>query len=130
MPSLFAYLQLQSPMVCFGQNLFYPQSQPFAVNYLSGIYQIYQEGHLLQFDGEKAVGYYDLKTDPGVRHNLLTDQSIAAAASKEQSAASPKSAADQSIAAAAERSLNCLKAYLQSYSTRMIHNQLTIPSHE
>ena len=130
MPSLFAYLQLQSPMVCFGQNLFDPQSQPFAVNYLSGIYQIYQEGHLLQFDGEKAVGYYDLKTDPGVRHNLLTDQSIAAAASKEQSAASPKSAADQSIAAAAERSLNCLKAYLQSYSTRMIHNQLTIPSHE
>ena len=81
---------------------------------------------------KKSVGYYHLKNDPSVRHNLLTGDDL-----------SPDSAVSNSLRQAndvnsnpklpcntASNSLNLLKAYLQSYSTRMIHNQLTIPAHE
>ena len=110
MPTLFAYLRLQSPMVCFGQNLFDPKSQPMAVNHLSGIYQIYRREHLLQFDGEKVVGFYNLKKDPMVKNNL--------------SAGNPTEAANGNDSTL-DSNLLYLKAFLQSYSTRMIHNQLS-----
>lgn len=111
MPSLFAYLKIPSPMICFGQNVFDRNYKPFAVNYISGTYQIYKDQYLMQFDGEKVVGYYNLEKDPDLKHNLSGNL-------------------PGSLSAEMESKLLYLKAYLQSYSTRMIHNQLQIQKNE
>ena len=104
MPTLFAYLSLQEPMCCFGQNVFEPQHIPTAANRLSGIYQLFYRRHLLQYDGEKVVGFYDLEQDKMLEHNLQHMNR------PEQRAA-----------------LQRLQGLLQSYSERMRNNQLTPP---
>ena len=104
MPTLFAYLSLQEPMCCFGQNVFEPQHIPTAANRLSGIYQLFFRRHLLQYDGEKVVGFYDLEQDKMLEHNIQHMNR------PEQRAA-----------------LQRLQGLLQSYSERMRNNQLTPP---
>ena len=104
MPSLFAYLGLRDTLLCFGQNVFDSRHIPTAVNYLSGIYQIYCGHHLLQYDGREVTGFYDLLEDGQLQHNLKSMES------PEQAAA-----------------LRRLQAILQSYSERMRNNQLTPP---
>lgn len=102
MPSLFAYLSLRSPMLCFGQNVFDRRHTPAAVNCLSGVYQLFYRQNLLQYDGEKVVGFYHLGEDKMLEHNLKDKNS------PEQRAA-----------------LRHLQAILQSYSHRMRNNALT-----
>ncbi len=101
MPSLFAYLQLQHPMLCFGQNVFDSAYVPTAVNYLSGIYQIYYRHYLLQYNGREVFGFYDLTADTSLKRNL-----------KDRPIPEKKPA------------LSRLQAILQSYSYRMNRNQM------
>ena len=106
MPSLFAYLRLQRPMLCYGQNAFDPGYRPTAFNYLGGIYQIYDGHYLLQYDGRETVGFYDLSADPLLQHNLKEAQFPAQATA-----------------------LRRLQAVLQSYSHRMRDNRMTVEKH-
>lgn len=99
MPSLFACLQLQQPLLCFGQNAFDSARVPTAFNYLSGTYQLYYEHYLLQYNGQEVTGFYDLDHDPLLKHDLKKEK--------------------LPIQAAA---LRRLQAVLQSYSYRMRNN--------
>jgi phosphoglycerol transferase MdoB-like AlkP superfamily enzyme len=103
MPSIFSYLNINKSFFSFGQNIFDSTYIPYAVNYLSGTYQLFTHDFVFQFDGEKTIGVYNIKTDIEMKHNLLAFQS-------------------DEIAVYEQR----LKAIIQSYTTRMNRNQLFI----
>ena len=70
LPTLMGMLHYQKPYFAFGIDLFSTKSEDtWAVNYLNGIYQYVKRGHVLQFDGEKAIGMYAL-TDSLMQNNL------------------------------------------------------------
>ena len=72
-----------------------------AVNMSNGVYQLVSKQKLLQFDGEKTIGYYDLKTDPNMKNDL--------------------SANNDKHRKAMETTL---KAMLQQHNNRLIYNTL------
>jgi hypothetical protein len=43
------------------------------VNY-NGFYQIFQDDHLLQFDGERSTALFDFKRDTMLRHDLRQER--------------------------------------------------------
>ena len=70
LPTLMGMLHFPKPYFAFGIDLFDTKAEDtWAVNYLNGIYQYVKKGHVLQFDGEKAVGMYAL-TDSLMQNNL------------------------------------------------------------
>ncbi|KAF0128134.1 MAG: sulfatase [Bacteroidetes bacterium] len=102
-PTLAALTKTDEQIVAFGRNLFDSNQIPFAVNYLSGIYQMVRNDTLIVFNGQKTLELYALKDDPKLEHNLLE-------ASKQ----------------ATKRQETYLKAILQQYNNRLISNQLII----
>jgi phosphoglycerol transferase MdoB-like AlkP superfamily enzyme len=102
MPSIFSCLGINEPLFSFGNNVFDTTCKPYAVNYLSGVYQLITDDFLLQFDGKNTMGFFNIKTDPKMQHNL-TDSLI----SNEQAFYERK-----------------LKAIIQSYTARMAGNKL------
>jgi phosphoglycerol transferase MdoB-like AlkP superfamily enzyme len=103
MPSVLSYLGIDVPLFSFGQNVFEPNYSAFAVNYLSDIYQYFTDDILLQFDGEKTIGFYYLQADSLQENNLVKSR-------------------QQAIVPYEQR----LKAILQSYTDRMSRNKLFI----
>jgi phosphoglycerol transferase MdoB-like AlkP superfamily enzyme len=103
MPSLFSYLNIDQPLFSFGNTVYDSTYTPYAVNYLSGIYQLFTDEFVLQFDGEKTTGFFNIRTDIFMRQNLrdsLPDKVFLY-----------------------ERKL---KAFIQSYTVRMNRNKLFI----
>ena len=72
MPTILGWLAYPHPYIAFGDDLIHtPANQTWALHYNNGVYQHVQQNYLLLFDGEKAVGYYDLNADPYQQNNLL-----------------------------------------------------------
>ena len=69
---------------------------------MNDIYQLIQGDYFLQFDGTRAIGFYNYKTDSLLQNNLLGTK-------PEQQ--NPME--------------NKLKAIIQTYNYGMIHNALT-----
>lgn len=88
--------------IFFGNNPL-TESEHFAVNYINGIYQLITNNYSYLFDGEKAVGLYNLKTDPTQQKNLMDTTRM-----------------DQ------QKLDKKLKAILQQYTNRMVNNNLTL----
>jgi hypothetical protein len=72
MPTVLHYLGHRDPFIAFGNDLLNDTAQHFVVNY-NGFYQIFQDDHLLQFDGERSTALFDFKRDTMLRHDLRTD---------------------------------------------------------
>ena len=102
-PTVLGWLGYDQPFVSFGVNLLETADQDtFAVNYLpNGTYQYFEDGWLLQFDGQKTTALYRFQTDLLLEDNRL--------------------AAEPDVAARLERKL---KAIIQQYIDRMISNRL------
>ena len=105
MPSLFAYLHIDEPLFSYGKNIFDSTYTLYSANYTWGIYQLVTESYVLQFDGENAIGLFDIKKDLLMQHNLISELPEVAALYEQK-----------------------LKAILQSYTTRLIKNQLFLSS--
>ena len=103
MPSILGYLNFDEPFVAFGRNLFGEDERPFALNYKDNVYQYFEGDYLLQFDGTRSVGLYDIKTDKLMSTNILPDFPEVAGSMEEK-----------------------LKALIQQYNNRMIADQLTV----
>jgi phosphoglycerol transferase MdoB-like AlkP superfamily enzyme len=103
MPSIFSCLKIDKPLFSFGNTVFDTTYIPFAVNYLSGIYQFITDDFVLQFDGEKTTGFFNIQTDVAMQHNL-------------------KDVMPDKVALYEQK----LKAIIQSYTTRMNRNKLFI----
>ena len=105
-PTILSYLGYEGPYFSFGCDLLTTADEDtYAVNYQSGTFLYYQQGYQLQFDGEKATALYHFTEDRLLEHNLLE--------------------ADPDRTAAMEYRL---KAIIQQFNHRMIHNQL-VPEH-
>ena len=103
MPSLLSYLNIDEPLFSYGNNIFDSAYTSYSANYLWNRYQLMSNNFVLQFDGEKTTGLYDIQNDILMQNNLLKD-SIEVAVFYEQK----------------------LKAILQSYTTRLANNQFFI----
>jgi membrane-anchored protein YejM (alkaline phosphatase superfamily) len=100
MPSVLNYLGYDEPYFAFGEDILTRRkAHPYAVCYNAPLFQIFSDSLLLQFDGEKTIGLYELK-DYKMERNLLDN-----AQQKEEM----------------ERKV---KAIVQQYMTRMIDNRL------
>ncbi|MDR2377713.1 MAG: sulfatase-like hydrolase/transferase, partial [Puniceicoccales bacterium] len=72
-PTLLHLLGHTEPHVAFGHNLLDEQHPHFVVNFLHEIYQLIGDDYLLQFDGDRTLGFFDRKKDPLARKNLLSE---------------------------------------------------------
>jgi phosphoglycerol transferase MdoB-like AlkP superfamily enzyme len=100
LPSILDYLHIKDKVVTFGKP--FRSDKNYAVYYLDNIYHLIQDDFYMAFDGQKAIGLYNFKTDELLKNNLL--------------------AKDKKRAVEME---NFIKAYVQSFNERMILDQLT-----
>lgn len=101
LPSLIDYLNIDTSLVSFGNSIW--SEEGFAVNYLNNIYQYFEEGYLLQFNGEESIALYEVQKDSLLEKNVLLERSVLKQAME-----------------------NKLKAYIQDYNHRMINNKLEL----
>ena len=102
-PTILGYLGYDKPSFSFGCDLLStPDEETYAVNYQNGTYLYYRQGYQLQFDGQKSTGLFHFTEDRLLEHDLLEED--------------PVRAADLEYR---------LKALIQQFNHRMIHNQLT-----
>lgn len=71
LPTILELAGYQGTYFGFGESLLSNHEDTWAVNYLTGIYQLVYKDHVLHFDGKKSVGWYHLAEDPYLEHNLL-----------------------------------------------------------
>ena len=72
MPTILGFLGYDRPYVAFGNDLTKTDSDSsFAVNSNSGIYQLFHNGYLLQFNGVEPVALYDYVSDSMLTDNLI-----------------------------------------------------------
>tara|TARA_B110000211_G_scaffold234364_1_gene303706 strand:- start:2302 stop:4191 length:1890 start_codon:yes stop_codon:yes gene_type:complete len=101
LPTVIDYLHLDTSLVCFGNSVL--DSTGFAVNYLNNIYQFFENEYLLQFNGQESLALYHTKEDSLLQRNILNSE-IELALNME----------------------NQLKAIIQDYNYRMLHNKLQL----
>lgn len=103
MPSALHLLGISKTYICFGNDLFDPRTEGFAVNYANNLYQLIKNGKLIQFDGNDIAGFYNFANDSLLTRNLINDPS-----------ASPG------------KDVDFLKAFIQQYFERLGNNRLII----
>jgi len=99
--SVLGYLNYDKAFVSFGNNLFDPDGQRFSVNFLDGTYQLIKDGWSFHFNGKNAIGLYSLD-DPDAGNQLEKNRIVA------------------------DELELFLKAIIQQYNYRMLHNQLSL----
>jgi len=99
MPTLLNYLNFDKPYVAFGKDLFHPSANDFAINFLNGNYQTFNNNQILQSDGKTIVGLFDYKLDRSLKHKISNTSSQSDLLRKTQ-------------------------AFMQQYNNRMIDNKL------
>jgi arylsulfatase A-like enzyme len=100
MPTVLGYLHYDRPYLAFGFDV-NKTADRFAVNYFNGTYQLYANKYVLEFDGQKTTGLYEIHTD--MTNNL----------------------AGKLPDVQNELELK-VKAFLQEYTTRMVENKLIV----
>ena len=106
LPTLLHHVGYSGDIMAFGNDLLStPPDSTEAVNYINGIYQLTRGGHLLQFDGERTIGFYDIMSDPQLKANLVGDADRAG------------------LCHSLERRL---KAIVQQYTSRMSANRISL----
>lgn len=100
MPSLIDYLNIKTKMVTFGKS--FKSENNFVVYFLDNIYHYINDDYYMAFDGKKAIGLFNFKTDELLKNNLL-----------------------KSNPAIANQMEQFIKAYIQSFNERVINNKLT-----
>lgn len=105
MPSVLRSVDYNRGFFAFGEDVLGEQkTHNYAVCYNAPLYQIFSDSLLVQFDGEQVTAVYDYRTDRRLQTNIK------------------ESIASERIAPMTDY----LKAYIQQYIHRMIHDELTI----
>lgn len=102
MPSVLNYLHYDADYFAFGQDgLTQTKQHPYAINYNNGLYQIFTDSLLIQFDGSEVKAVYNFKQDRLLHDNIAGTTDI-------------------------DSALGYLKAYLEQYTNRLIDNRFTL----
>lgn len=102
-PSVLDYLNIDDPIIAFGNSVFDKNAKRFSISYSEGIYQLITNEYVLQFDGENPIGYFEFPVDSMLRKNLV-----------------------DSLPDQVDSASNRIKAILQEYTFRMTENNLSI----
>ncbi|MFC2100655.1 LTA synthase family protein [Bacteroidota bacterium] len=73
MPSILDLMNFPDPYISFGTSIFNKDADRFAITYSSKIYQIIKDDYLFQRVDKKPFVLYNLKTDPLLRNNIVSD---------------------------------------------------------
>ncbi len=103
MPTILNYLNYNGSFVSFGNDALNKSSNNFAINYLNNTYQLISDDYIIQFSKDKSIALYNYEEDFTLSKNLLEGK--------------------PQIKNRLERKI---KAFIQQYNYRMIHNKLTI----
>ena len=102
MPTVLEYTGYDKPFMAFGKSLISTvPEESYAVNFTNETYQYYKGDYLLQFNGEKSTGLYNLSEDIEMKKNILGSNDVQDMMERE------------------------LKAIIQQYMSRMVHDRLT-----
>jgi len=101
LPSILDYLNIKDQVVTYGKP--FSSDKNYVVYYLDNIYHLIKDDYYMAFDGQKAIGLYNFKTDELLKNNVLSK--------------------DKKRAAEMEQ---FIKAYIQSFNERMIADKLTV----
>ena len=101
MPTILAYLHNDRPFVAFGTDALADDSLHYVCNYNNGVYQLFTDSLLLQFDGQTTTAVYNYIDDRLLQHNLNGMVDV----NKEE---------------------RYLKAVVQQYIERMVGDSLTV----
>ena len=103
MPTVLEYAGYRKPFVAFGESLLSAEpEESYAVNFTNEVFQYYKGEYVLLFDGEKSLSLYNIRKDPLMKKNIIESEDVL----------------EQTM----EREL---KAIIQQYMTRMLHDRLT-----
>ena len=100
-PSVLQYLNFDEPFLAFGNSVFDSTASHFAVTMQSNVYQLIENGYSLLADASQTIGLYYFKTD-SLFNDELSKKNIPVRQPMEKK----------------------LKAYVQQFNDRMIHNKL------
>ena len=105
LPTTLALLKYNRPFFAFGNNLLDSSqiNNRFAVNYYNICYQYFSDENLVHYDGDKSIGLYKYRTDSLLAYNFISP----------------------AFSGTAELE-NKIKAFIQQYNNRVIHNQTTV----
>ncbi len=101
LPSIIDYLNINDNVITYGKS--FKSDKNFVVNYLDNVYNYIEDDYYLAFNGQKSIGLYNFKKDPFLKNNLMKKEN--------------------DILLKMEK---FIKAYIQSFNTRQIKNELTI----
>ena len=101
MPTLLSYLNYDQPYLAFGNDLFDPSTEKFAISYYGNAFQLVMGDWVLLYNLQKSVGLYNLRNDIQMRNNLVNT--------------------GLEIQSKMERKV---KAIIQQFNNRMIDNKL------
>ena len=103
MPTILEYTGYSKPFVAFGKSLLTAEpEESYAVNFTNEVFQYYKGEYVLLFDGEKSLSLYNIRKDPLMKENIMGTEDV--------------------VKDGMEREL---KAIIQQYMTRMLHDRLT-----
>jgi phosphoglycerol transferase MdoB-like AlkP superfamily enzyme len=103
LPSIIDILGIEQTVLSYGKS--YLDSRNFVVTYSNNTYNYICDDYYLAFNGKKSVKLYNIKKDPLLKNNLIDN---------------PNEAVTQ------QKMEHFLKAYIQSFNTRMTQNKLTV----
>lgn len=101
MPTVLNYLGYDKPYFSFGFDAFSPRKDNFVVNNIGDAFNFYQGDYYMVHDGVKPLSLYNLRQDRLQKKDLLKSEK-----------------------AIADSLDGKLKAFIQQYNYRMIHNKL------
>lgn len=105
MPTILSILNYDEDYIAFGNNLLDDTYESFAFNTSGSNYHLYMKDHIMEMIDNKPVALYNYKKDVLLENNIL--------------------AKEPSLQQTME---NKLKAIIQTYNSRLIENNMVVPS--
>ncbi|MHC1707140.1 MAG: LTA synthase family protein [Bacteroidales bacterium] len=101
MPSILDYLGYSEPFIAFGSSVFNSDNPRYALSFLNNSYLLVKNNKALIMNENKVTAYYDLIKDPAQKINLVDK-------------GNPPF----------DKTVSFLKAVIQQYNSRVLHNRL------
>lgn len=103
MPTVLNFLGYNKPYFSLGFDAFSSARNNFVVNNTTGVYNFFKGDYFMTHNGNEALSLFNLKRDPLESDNIVKN--------------SPEVVDSLEVS---------LKAFIQQYNNRMIHNKLTV----
>ncbi|MGE0090548.1 MAG: LTA synthase family protein [Bacteroidales bacterium] len=70
-PTIMDYVGFDNKFIAYGNSLLNDSTDHYAINYISGIFQLIQKNYVIHFDGNKSIAIYNYAKDSLLTTNLI-----------------------------------------------------------